>query len=261
MPTLMLTELLPGAQTICPICNAQCYPSGDRSALPRRLRDMKVSSPGRIPLNPCPSCGATDDERLIYLYLLHRTRAFEPTAPRLTILHIEPEPRLHETLRRVSRLNVLSAPATRVASLEDDDRSVDIVLCNDVLDRVLDEAAALRSIRRVLRTDGLALVQSAVSSTLPATHEDAQLTTDTERFKAFGSALRVRLYGADYAQRLERAGFAVERFRWWRGGRRFGGALRNRYALVRGEILYVVRLATGRSPAGRIGGEKLSPVP
>lgn len=266
MPTLMLTELLPGAQTICPICNGRCYPAGDRSGLPRRLRDMKVFSPGRIPLNPCPTCGATDDERLIYLYLLHRTRAFEPTAPPLTILHMEPEPRLYETLQRVSRVSVRSEPSSQLPSLEVDDRSVDIVLCNDILDRVRDEAAALRSIRRVLKTDGLALVQSAVSSTLPATHEDAQLTTDTERSKAFGSALRVRLYGADYAQRLASAGFTVERFRWWRGGRRFGGALRNRYALVRGEVLYVIRPSTGHSPSGhspsgRIGGEKLSPVP
>ncbi len=252
----MLKELLPGAHTICPICNGECYPTGDRSVLPRRLRDVKVLSPGRIPLNPCPSCGATDDERLIYLYLLHRTRAFEPTAPPLTVLHVEPEPRLHEALRRVSRLSTQSVPASQLVSLDIAEQSVDIVLCNDVLDRIRDEKAALRSIRRVLRPDGLALLQSAISSTLPATHEDAHLTTDTERLKAFGSPLRVRLYGVDYAQRLEQAGFAVERFRWWRGGRRFGGALRNRYALVRGELLYLARPS-----ASRLIDEKFSPAP
>lgn len=249
----MLTHFLPGAQPVCPICNGDCFPSGDRSVLPQRFRDLKVFSPGRLPLNPCPNCGATDDERLIYLYLLHRTRAFEPTAPRLTVLHIEPEPRLHETLRRVSRLQVRSEPSSGLTSLDVDERSIDILLCNDVLDRISDEAAALRSIRRVLRTDGLAFVQSAVSSTLPATHEDSKLTTDTERTKAFGSPLRVRLYGTDYAQRLEHAGFAVERFRWWRGGRRFGGAVLNRYALVQAEVLYVARLSTAPPE-----GEKLS---
>ena len=46
----------------------------------------------------------------------------------------------------------------------------------------------------------------------PSTFEDASITDRAERERIFGQYDHVRVYGADYPERLREAGFRVETF-------------------------------------------------
>jgi hypothetical protein len=68
------------------------------------------------------------------------------------------------------------------------------------------------------------------------TFEDASITHPREREKAFGQDDHVRLFGKDYAKRIERSGLKAE-------SSRFAFDLNeekaHRNGLVRNEILYI----------------------
>lgn len=98
----------------------------------------------------------------------------------------------------------------RVLDLRDldlPDASFDLVLCLHVLEHVDDDARALRELRRVLRPGGTAILQ--VPRRPGPTLEDPAATSPAERLARFGQEDHVRIYGDDYPQRLEAAGFAV----------------------------------------------------
>lgn len=91
-----------------------------------------------------------------------------------------------------------------VTALPFPDRSMDLVLCYHVLEHVPDDAAALAELRRVLRPNGLALLQ------VPRRHEEATdegpvVPPETATVR-FGQDDHVRWYGHDVEQRLAAAG-------------------------------------------------------
>ena len=89
------------------------------------------------------------------------------------------------------------------------DARFDLVIANHVLEHIEDDWAALAEIRRVLRPGGSAILQVPVAQRLAVTREDPSIRDEEEREDAFGQWDHVRLYGLDYPQRLEKAGFEV----------------------------------------------------
>ncbi len=100
-----------------------------------------------------------------------------------------------------------------VTDLQFPDESMDIVVCNHVLEHVPDDRRAMSEIRRVLKPGGWALLlvpDLEGETVLDATDEDATVTSPEERLRRFGQADHVRRYGWDYLQRLELAGLDPE---------------------------------------------------
>ncbi len=88
--------------------------------------------------------------------------------------------------------------------------SFDIVFCNHVLEHVADDFKAMSEIHRVLKPGGWAILQIPFFDPIPdITFEDPSITDPKERDKVFGQDDHVRLYGKDYPERLEQAGFKV----------------------------------------------------
>lgn len=87
----------------------------------------------------------------------------------------------------------------------------DVVLCNHVLEHIIDDKKAMAEIFRVLKIGGIAILQVPVSHKLIHTYEDCSITEPEQRKKAFGQFDHVRIYGMDYPQRLESIGFKVEK--------------------------------------------------
>ena len=81
------------------------------------------------------------------------------------------------------------------------DAAFDMVICSHVLEHVPDDLTALREIRRVLKPEGLGIIQVPVESTLQRTIEYGG--PNAEEFD------HVRAYGQDFASRLEEAGLVV----------------------------------------------------
>jgi hypothetical protein len=79
-----------------------------------------------------------------------------------------------------------------------------------VLEHVRDDHAAMRELRRVTATGGVALVMVPVALDAATTNEDPSITTPADRQHVFRGADHVRLYARDISDRLGSAGFAVE---------------------------------------------------
>lgn len=87
--------------------------------------------------------------------------------------------------------------------------SFDVAFCNHVMEHVTDDIQCMKELHRVLKPGGWAIIQSPMDFDRPETYEDASITSPAEREKAFLQSDHLRLYGMDYHERLEKAGFKV----------------------------------------------------
>lgn len=171
----------------------------------------------------CPHCGSSDRERLVYLYIKDKylpTRNGKP----IKCLHIAPENQLSNFLRLKSHIDYTAGdkrcegydypdyvqPIDIMDLSSIADNTYDIIICNHVLEHVQNDIVAMRGIRRILKPDGIAILQVPYATKLENTIEDSSINTPTTRFEAYGQADHVRLYGMDYSVRLKSAGFSVE---------------------------------------------------
>jgi SAM-dependent methyltransferase len=163
----------------------------------------------------CPRCRSRERQRVLWLYL-QRELAIETSQAR--VLHLAPEPTLHDLLRTLPALRYETGDlepgplVDRTMDLErlpHPDGSLDLVLCSHVLEHVRDDVQAARELARVLAPGGLALVQVPVEPTLARTYEDPAITAPADRRRAFGQADHVRIYAPDVADRLRAGGLQV----------------------------------------------------
>ena len=127
------------------------------------------------------------------------------------------------------------------------DNSFDVVLCNHVLEHVADDQKAMREIRRVLSPDGWAILQTPIDSRRSTTFEDPTIVSPEAREQAFGQHNHVRVYGRDYKERLEKAGFTVNVDRYFK---ELGPDLARKYGLQDEEIYFCTKrpLTATRTP-------------
>jgi SAM-dependent methyltransferase len=163
----------------------------------------------------CSLCGSMERHRLLWLWLKAETDLFE--AP-LRVLHFAPEFGFRRRLAKLRNLDYRTADLRSrladerfdITSIPHPDASVDVVLCNHVLEHVPDDHAAMAELRRILRPGGWAVVMCPIAAGRLKTLEDPSIEGPDRRLEVYGQEDHVRLYGADYADRLRAAGFEVE---------------------------------------------------
>jgi SAM-dependent methyltransferase len=79
-----------------------------------------------------------------------------------------------------------------------------------VNEHVHDDVGAMKELYRILKPNGWAIVQVPIDPTLEKTFEDPTIVSPDERRAAYGNSEHVRLYGRDYKDRLEPAGFSAD---------------------------------------------------
>jgi len=211
-----------GSEYKCPICNHNF-----RKMLPggfdlESIKENEIIGSGRRDNNICPYCQSTDRDRLVYIYLNQETEIFKQ---KVKILHISPEPSLYNKIRKFS--NIIYETGTKYAEgiyyhdninsidllgLPFSDGEFDMVICNHVLEHIIDDNKAISEIYRVTRNGGSAILQVPISNKLKLTYEDNSITDKKQREIHFGQFDHVRIYGQDYSSKLEKAGFAVQLF-------------------------------------------------
>lgn len=229
----------------CPFCN-QC----SQSFLPVGLdlpvlREKQVVGGGFRLRVTCPTCGSSDRDRLVYLYLLNKTRVFQE---KTRLLHVAPESGLQRKFRQSPNLRTITVDLyassvmlrADLTAIPHPSNAFDAIICNHVLEHIPDDRLAMSEIYRVLRPEGWAILQVPISPTLSTTYEDWSKTTSKAREEAFGQFDHVRIYAADYKARLQEAGFTVQVFRWTCERSRFGGYA-NLFALNKKEVVFVAR--------------------
>lgn len=189
----------------------------------------------------CPNCLSLERHRLMWLYLQNKTDFFSRD---IKMLHIAPEQCFLGRFKKMPNLDYttgdLESPLADVKMDVHDipfqENTFDVVFCNHVLEHVTDDHKSMTEILRVLKPGGWAMLQSPKDPALRVTKEDPSITDPWEREKEFGQKDHVRMYGDDYGDRIEKAGFEVIEDHTVD---ELGEAESSRYALPKKELLYV----------------------
>jgi SAM-dependent methyltransferase len=188
------------------------------------LTELDVVGGESIANDTCPVCFSNSRARLLFEYL-RREQGLTRSRSRIKVMHVAPEYGIFARIRAdkmVAYVCVDLDPApyersmevTRcdVTSIGYPDDSFDMIICSHVLEHVPNDGLAMRELCRVLKPGGTAILQVPISASLPRTIEDPSATDPRERERRFGQNDHVRIYGADYTDRLRDSGFQVEIF-------------------------------------------------
>jgi SAM-dependent methyltransferase len=246
-----------GGRQYCPVCRSrvrafQPLPEFYRDNLAKHgwpFADQETETcnqPGYL----CPSCQATDRDRLCALYLqdylqgVHADLAtrmvdFAPSAP------------LSDFIRRQiarSGRNISYRTADAFAEGVDDkvditelrsyqDGEFDFFICSHVLEHVPDDRKAIRELHRILRPGGKGILMVPIVLCVREIDEDPTVVDEGERWRRFGQFDHVRLYSKQgFIERVRAAGFLMHQL----GQEFFGAKEFTRAGISAQSILYVV---------------------
>jgi SAM-dependent methyltransferase len=91
------------------------------------------------------------------------------------------------------------------------DNTFDGIICCHIFSHIDDDYGSLREMLRMLKPGGWVIVMSPYYYQLEKTYEDFSIVMPEDRLQHFGQPDHVRKYGRDFNERLEGAGFEVER--------------------------------------------------
>ena len=193
----------------------------------------------------CPCDLTRERHRLMWLYLKDHSDFFT-SEQKLDVLHIAPEQCFHKKFKAQENLNYLTGDLlSPIADLHFDlhdipleDNKFNVVFCNHVLEHVDDALQCMKELHRVMKPGGWGIMQVPQDFSREETYEDPTITSPEEREKHFWQYDHVRLFGKDYPQWLEKAGFEVEAFD---PREHLSQEQYDRYRLLKNEILYIAR--------------------
>lgn len=192
----------------------------------------------------CPHDLTLERHRLIWLYLQRKSNLF--TAPALSFLHIAPEQCFLPYFKKQKNLKYLTGDlVSPIADLHFDlhqipleDNSFDVIFCNHVLEHVADAKQCMSELYRVMKPGGWGIFQVPQDLSRTDTYEDPNITSESDREKHFWQKDHVRLFGANYPEKLAEVGFTFEEYT---AETLVGLADGDRFRLSMNEILYVFR--------------------
>ena len=90
------------------------------------------------------------------------------------------------------------------------DKSLELIICNHVLEHVHDYKIALQELKRVLTKNGLLEITVPTDKNFITVYEGSNFTKEAERIKHFGQHDHLRIFGYDFEKILKESGFLVE---------------------------------------------------
>lgn len=188
-------------------------------SFPRNVRCPCCSWQGRFFLSfrsrkgeICPNCEAKSRHRFLYFVAKDIIKQYK-ISKSSKILHVAPEIlSIGKLLKNVSGRNYTSIDINPgiametmdLTSLEFSDNFFDLVFLSHVLEHIKDDRKALREVKRVLKTSGVAIVCVPINPKVVKTIEFSQKQTDNDPNH------HVREYGRDFFNKLEGYGFKVK---------------------------------------------------
>ena len=179
--------------------------------------------------------------RLLWLFLKNDTDFFKK---KIKLLHFAPEQSFYKKFKKMRDIDYdtidLNSPLASIkadiCNLPIKDNTYDYILCNHVLEHVLDDKKAIEELYRVLKIGGVGIFQVPIDMKRDDTFEDNSITNKNERNKIFGQYDHVRVYGKDYFKKLEEAGFKVKKIDYTKNMKDHEI---NKYSIIKGEIIPV----------------------
>jgi SAM-dependent methyltransferase len=198
----------------------------------------------------CPSCHATDRDRLCALFLSGYLNSVESVQP-IKIVDFAPSAPLSEFICRLiksSGRDIHYRTADLLAENVHDrvditdlrlyqDDEFDFLICSHVLEHVEDDKKALRELHRILKPGGKAILMAPIILSIDSIDEDTRGMDEGERWRRFGQFDHLRLYSkSGFLARVREAGFQVYEY----GKETFGEELFNRTGISSQSVLYIV---------------------
>jgi len=169
-------------------------------------------------LSICWNCWSEVRHRLIIETLSHRELlSFQKLVEGKDVLHFAPERKVGNIIKKYAHNYVTADINPKGVDLRIDisdmvgipSHEFDLIVVCEILEHVNNDKRALEEIHRVLRPEGYAILTVPQDDSLEVTYEDASITTDNGRERAFGQSDHLRLYGKNFQDILENVGFHV----------------------------------------------------
>jgi SAM-dependent methyltransferase len=206
----------------CPVCN-----SAQDNFLPlphyyiEKCEKYGFVHFGKSEMSPlktylCPSCGASDRERLMAFWIIHNLGSKFFLDKR--IIHFAPENALSTMLKKLKLLHYETADPLMpnvnfkvdITMLPFADASYGFFICSHVLEHVINDDKAIKELYRILKPGGSGIILSPISTVIESTIEDTAIVTEENRWKYFGQNDHVRLYSHnDFVMRIKQHGFIL----------------------------------------------------
>lgn len=166
----------------------------------------------------CHFCGSNDRTRHLFMFFdkLSLWEKFKGAS----IIHIAPEKTLSNKIKSLQPARYVMGDLLNtneehqrvdVTDMPFEDESMDILICNHVLEHVPDYKKALQEIRRVLCVDGFAILQTPYSKLLKKNFEEENINTDALRLFFYAQEDHVRFFSEkQFFQDLQDAGFELK---------------------------------------------------
>ena len=163
-----------------------------------------------------PGTLSLERHRLLWLYLKRETTFLKD---KKKVLHIAPEQALYREFKKIKFWNYttldLSSPLADIkadiTNLPFDNNFFDLIICNHVLEHIPKDLIAMKEVFRVLKKNGVAIMQVPIDKNRLETFEDFSVKSSKKREELFGQYDHVRIYGQDFFDRLKSVGFRIQK--------------------------------------------------
>ncbi|MEO6721252.1 MAG: methyltransferase domain-containing protein [Ferruginibacter sp.] len=169
----------------------------------------------------CPNCGNGVRQRLLWATLTStKDWNIDKIIKNRAVLHFAPEKALSGLIEPVAQKYKTADLLAEGYTYPDIDYNMDIsdmhqlqdmeydcIIACDVLEHVYDDKKALREVHRVLSKGGHCIFTVPQKDNLEKTYEDLAVTDPKEREEKFGQIDHLRIYGNDFVQAMNAAGF------------------------------------------------------
>lgn len=241
---------------LCPVCSMRINgfsPIGSYIDENRRKYGYPFTFDDQETINPnqysCPSCGASDRDRLYALYIEKVLKKNLP-ANDLVLLDIAPSHPLKTFLLKFANIKYQSADkymegVDLIVDITDmgvvSSELYDIFICSHVLEHVADDKKALSELFRILKPGGFGILMAPIILTMEQIDEDPTVMDSETRWERFGQGDHVRLYSKiGFIKRVQEAGFIINQH----GVEYFGADVFAECGISLKSILYVVQKNT-----------------
>jgi SAM-dependent methyltransferase len=220
--------LFVGNKHVCPCCGwkLRAFTYGGTSLKAR-------------PNGYCPRCNSKARHRRDWLFLKENTNLF---SDQTRLLHVSPKYALARRLVKTPNIEFvgvdldgrpLAPHKVDITHIPFESESFDALICIHVLEHVENDKQAMNELFRVLKPGGWALISVPIDFE-NRTYEDPSIVSPEQRKEHFGEEQHVRVYGFDFADRLQECGFQVQLDR----GADLPVDLKQRYGLLDDENVF-----------------------
>lgn len=166
----------------------------------------------------CKFCFANDRVRHLFLFF-DKIELFKKI-PDFRILHFGPEPHLSKKISSLNPVEYIQADLyprweksvkMDATNIPHQDNYFDLLICNHILEHIPDYKKAMQEIFRVIKPNGIAILQTPYSKLLHNNFEDKNIKTDALRNYFHGENDHYRIFSErHFFSDLKKTGFNLE---------------------------------------------------